>query len=101
MIRRLRKHLYLGKRFEEQRVRKILRSCFYGMLYENLKLASIKKVFSILNKTVPNFLGVCFQEGIRILFSNRMSGLRQLVGDGLLYKVIRKPKEGTLLPYPQ
>jgi glycosyltransferase involved in cell wall biosynthesis len=101
MIRKLRKHLHLGTRFEERRVRQILRSCFYGMLYENMKLTSLKKVLSILNKTLPNFTGVFFQEGLHILFSNKMSGLRQLVGDGLLYKALPRAKEDTLIYYPR
>lgn len=90
MIKHLRRHMYLGKAFEERRVRQVLRSCFYAVLYEKMKVAKVKKVLVVLNRTLPNFLSICLKELAYTLLANRMSGIRQLLGDGLLYKVFPK-----------
>lgn len=90
MIRRLRKHVNLGREFDERRARHVLRQCFYAVLYKNMRAAKVRKVLSVLNKSLPNFRLLCLKECARILFSNKLSGLRQLLGDGLLYRALPK-----------
>ncbi|WP_426491052.1 glycosyltransferase family 2 protein [Hymenobacter sp. 102] len=93
MIKQLRRHVSLGPRFEEHRAQQIVRDCFHAVLYDNMRIAKVRKVLAVLREALPNYRSVCLKEMMHILLANRLSGLRQILGDGILYKVLRgKPK---------
>ncbi|MCA8829564.1 glycosyltransferase family 2 protein [Hymenobacter pini] len=97
MIKRLRRHVSLGPCFEEHRARQVVRDCFHAVLYDNMRIAKVRKVLAVLRKALPNYRSVCLKEIMRILLANRFSGLRQVLGDGILYRLFRGKQKPALL----
>lgn len=65
--------------------------CMVSPAY-TISLSQHRALFNSFKALIPNFEARLTKEILHFLFSNKLSGVRQLLGDGILYPLLRKIK---------
>ncbi|QJX47555.1 glycosyltransferase family 2 protein [Hymenobacter taeanensis] len=74
----------LNTSFYELRINSFIARWFYGLINYNISSGYNKYIYKELKRTQPNFTKYLVKAGLLFLFSNKMSGIRQIIGDGIL-----------------
>lgn len=68
----------------------LLNMWFTSFIRYTIPLAVHRQIYLAFKEIYPGFAKLIYDRSRKFLFSNKFSGLRQVLGDGLVYKYIRK-----------
>ncbi|RPD46902.1 glycosyltransferase [Hymenobacter sediminis] len=74
----------LNKAVYQKKIESLMQRWFYGMVNYNIKLETHRDIYSLLAQLDPSFGRQFITAFSKFLFSNKLSGIRQFIGDKLL-----------------